>query len=67
MRDFYDTGKVKIGLMYDKPPQNIPMSSDMERLQRGLLNRKRTIKTEYGVYIFYAVFALFLSFFWVFR
>lgn len=33
----YDTGKVKIGLLYT-PPKDYPMSVDAERLQNALLN-----------------------------
>ena len=33
----YDTGKVKIGLLYT-PPKDYPMSVDAERLQDALLN-----------------------------
>ena len=33
----YDTGKVKIGLLYT-PPRDYPMSVDAERLQDALLN-----------------------------
>ena len=33
----YDTGKVKIGLLYT-PPNNSVMSVDAERLQDALLN-----------------------------
>lgn len=33
----YDTGKVKIGLLYT-PPRDYPMSVDAERLQNALLN-----------------------------
>jgi hypothetical protein len=33
----YDTGKVKIGLLYT-PPRDYPMSLDAERLQNALLN-----------------------------
>ena len=40
----YNTGKVKIGINYQKPLR-VDMSRDMENLQRGLLSRaeKRAI------------------------
>jgi|DEB3_MinimDraft_2_1074329.scaffolds.fasta_scaffold152011_2 hypothetical protein len=34
----YNTGKVKIGINYQKPLR-VDMSRDMENLQRGLLSR----------------------------
>ena len=36
----YDTGRVKIGLHYTKPPQRQALSADMERLQTALLKFK---------------------------
>ena len=36
----FNTGKVKIGLHYVKPPQRLVMSADMERLQTALLRFK---------------------------
>ena len=36
----FNTGKVKIGLHYVKPPQRFAMSADMELLQTALLKFK---------------------------
>ena len=36
----YNTGKVKIGSAYVKPPQRQTVSADMERLQTALLKFK---------------------------
>jgi len=36
----YNTGKVKIGCFYVKPPQRQAVSTDMERLQTALLRFK---------------------------
>lgn len=36
----YDTGRVKIGLHYVKPPQRQTLSRDMELLQTALLKFK---------------------------
>ena len=39
---FYNTGKVRIGILYQRPAP--PMSCDEERLQRGLLKYAKTRK-----------------------
>ena len=40
MPTVYNTGKVRIGLHYVKPPQRIELSRDMELLQTALLRFK---------------------------
>lgn len=40
MPTVYNTGKVKIGLHYVKPPQRMELSRDMELLQTALLRFK---------------------------
>ena len=40
MPTVYNTGKVKIGLHYVKPPQRMELSQDMELLQTALLRFK---------------------------
>ena len=63
----YDTGKVKIGCAYTPPPPSYPVSADMERLQRGLLQCPRTVRSEYGSYIAVAVLCFLASLMWVIR
>lgn len=40
MATVYNTGKVKIGLHYVRPPQRMELSRDMELLQAALLKFK---------------------------
>jgi cytoskeletal protein RodZ len=62
----YNTGKVQIGLRYERP-KNYTFSRDMERLQDGLLQHKRERRIEAGVYIIGVVVAVALSVVWVMR
>lgn len=63
----FDTGKVKIGSTYTPPLPRYHVSADMERLQRGLLNCPRTVRSEYGTYIVVAVLCVLASLTWVIR
>ena len=49
----YNTGKVKIGINYQKP-YRVDMSRDMERLQAGLISRVER-KAKSGVKVFIIV------------
>jgi hypothetical protein len=41
MKHVYNTGKVQIGLAYERP-QHFEQSLDMERLQKGLLRSRKS-------------------------
>jgi hypothetical protein len=52
MKHVYNTGKVQIGLAYERP-QHFEQSLDMERLQRALLksSRPKTAKSSWLIAI----------------
>lgn len=41
----YNTGKIRIGCFYTKPPQRPDQSADMSRLQTALLLLKKPVFT----------------------
>lgn len=47
----YNTGKVKIGCFYIRPPQKLEMSVDMEKLQTALLLMKKRVYLNKGAKI----------------
>lgn len=58
----YDTGKVKIGLAYEKYQRYIP-TDDMARLQRAFLSHKREKALDIGLAVTLGIaFGLFLVF-----
>lgn len=66
MKHVYNTGKVQIGLQYERP-KNYPMSRDMENLQRNLLESKLERRAQSAVYMIGVVFLVALGVVWVLR
>jgi hypothetical protein len=67
MKHVYNTGKVQIGLRYEKP-KNYTTSRDMERLQRGLLEERLGKRANAAAIVVIYVFALVsVAMYWVIK
>lgn len=54
MKHVYNTGKVKIGLAYEPPPQR-QFSEDEERIQAALLRKDKPMWTPAFADLFFAI------------
>jgi hypothetical protein len=67
MKHVYNTGKVQIGLRYEKP-KNYTISRDMENLQRGLLEERLGKRANAAAIVVLYVFALVsVAMYWVIK
>lgn len=66
MKHVYNTGKVQIGLRYEKP-KNYTISRDMENLQRGLLEAKLERRAHAAMVMVYVIAIVSVGFVWILR
>ena len=66
MKHVYNTGKVQIGLRYEKP-KNYTISRDMENLQRGLLESKLERRAQAAMVMVYVIAIVSVGFVWILR
>jgi hypothetical protein len=66
MKHVYNTGKVQIGLRYEKP-KNYTISRDMENLQRGLLEAKLERRAQAALVMVYVIAIVSVGFVWILK
>ena len=66
MKHVYNTGKVQIGLRYEKP-KNYTISRDMENLQRGLLESRLERRAEAAAYLIGVLICTALAVVWAMK